>query len=93
VNRWKLIEYLNSKGCGAKFLNAIKDSMTSTGLLEQDTFSTRAGVKQVSVVKHLPATLFPSIEIQDILFVLLMDDTAVFATTREKLVTKLQKPK
>jgi hypothetical protein len=46
VNRWKLIEYLDSKGCGSKFLNAIKHSMTSTGIIGQDTFSTSAGVKQ-----------------------------------------------
>ena len=46
VNRSKLIQYLDTKGCGNKFLYALKHSMTSTGQIGNNSFDTSAGVKQ-----------------------------------------------
>ena len=46
VNRLKLIQYLDSRGCGNIFLRALQHSMTSSGVLGNDTFTTNSGVKQ-----------------------------------------------
>ena len=46
VHKLKLIQYLDSRGCGGTFLRALQHSMTSSGVLGNVTFSTHSGVKQ-----------------------------------------------
>ena len=102
VHRTKLLEYLDSKGCGTTFLNAIKHSMKSTGIIGQDTFSTSLGVKQggSTSCKLFTAYIDRTVDavnsfgndnwLENFHILLLMDDTVVFATSRESMQTKLQ---
>ena len=47
VNRYKLLEILDSRGCGTKFLNALSNSMcNSYGVIGGETFRATAGVRQ-----------------------------------------------
>ena len=96
VNRLKLIEYLDHKGC--MFLQAVQQSMPSTELIGNNKFTTTFAVKQggSSSCNHLTAYIDPTIDtfgpddwLRN-LHLLLMDDTIVFATSREKLHTKLK---
>lgn len=101
VNRFKLLQYLDQKGCGNQFLNAIKNSMTSIGLIGKEQFSTAAGVKQggSSSCNLFTAYIDPTIDavktfgpddwLGNLHILLLMDDTIVLATSRQNLQTKL----
>ena len=76
--------------------------MPSTGLIGKDSFTTSAGVKQggSSSCKFFTAYIDPTIDavnthgpddwLKNIHLLLLMDDTVVFATSRERLDTKLK---
>ena len=46
VNRAKLVEYLDSKGCGNTFLKALQQAMISSGTIGDQVFQTGVGVKQ-----------------------------------------------
>ncbi len=46
VNRKKLIEKMDRKGCGTKFLMALQRSMSSIGTIGNKQFQTSSGVKQ-----------------------------------------------
>ena len=103
VNRYKLLKLLDKHGCGSKFLRAIGDSLwNSSGKIGSELFKTSAGVRQggctscplftffieptISAVKSLG----PDGWLRDIHVLLLMDDTAVFATSRVQLEKKLR---
>ena len=106
VNRLKLIQYIDSRGCGSIFLRALQHSMTSSGVLGNDTFTTNSGVKQghstscnsftgyistrrLTQSSHVVADSW----LGDIHILLLMDDTVILASSREKMTNKLQKLK
>ena len=47
LNRQTLLEMLDRKGCGSRFLRAIRQSMQrSTGVIGSETFEVTSGVKQ-----------------------------------------------
>ena len=101
VDRYKLIRYLDQKGCGNKFLHALQHSMTSTGQIGKEQFTTSAGVKQggSSSCNSFTAYIDPTIEavqnfgpddwLGNLHILLLMDDTVVMATSRHNLLMKL----
>jgi len=105
VNRQKLIQYLDSRGCGSAFLGALQHSMTSSGVIGNDIFSTSLGVKQggSTSCNSFTAYIDPTIDavkssgpdswLGDIHILLLMDDTVVLASSREKMTQKLQRLK
>ena len=102
VDRSKLFKMLDSKGCGTKFLLALQASMQSSiGVIGQSTFSATSGVKQGAptscplftcfideTVKALKQT-GPDSWLEDLHCLLLMDDTVIFASSRDKLKEKL----
>ena len=102
VNRKKLLEYLESKGCGTTFLLALRNSMKSTGIIGQESFGTSAGVKQGGGTSCQTFTGFidPTIDavnafgeddwLEDLHTMLLMDDTVILATSRKNLAAKLR---
>jgi hypothetical protein len=105
INRTKLIERLDTMGCGTTFLMALQQSMSSIGIIGGKEFQTSSGVKQggstscslftsyidptISAVKSTG----PDGWLKDSHILLFMDDTVVFATTRNKMEEKLLKPK
>ena len=101
VNRLKLLQYLESHGCGSKFLHAMKQSMESTGIINNEKFQTSTGVKQggSSSCNQFTAYLDPTIDIvnsygQDswlnhLHLLLFMDDTVLLATSRLAMQEKL----
>ena len=102
VDRKKLLQYLDKRGCGTAFLTAIKDSyVLTTGKIGDETFIARTGVRQGSCSSCPLFTFFiePTIEaigqigddgwLQGLHGLLLMDDTVVFATSREAMMAKL----
>ena len=103
VNRLKLVEYLDSKGCGSVFLKALQNSMISSGIIGDELFNTGAGVKQGGNTSCNSFTSYidPAIDavnttgpdgwLDDIHMFLLMDDTAILATSRENMTRKLVK--
>ena len=102
VNRVKLLQYLDQRGCGNQFLQALQQSMTSTGVIGNTTFTTSQGVKQggSSSCNSFTAYIDPTIDavntfgpdnwLENLHILLLMDDTVVFASSREALYQKLQ---
>jgi len=102
VNRYKLLQYLDHRGCGNIFLNALKHSMTSTGQIGKAQFTTTAGVKQggSSSCNLFTAYIDPTIDavkefgpddwLGHLQILLLMDDTIIFATSRLRLLAKLR---
>ena len=48
VNRHKLLQHLDNLGCGTRFLKALEQSMTTTGVIGSGSFATSSGVKQGS---------------------------------------------
>jgi hypothetical protein len=105
VNRWKLVQYLDSQGCGNRFLHALKHSMTSTGQIGTENFPTSAGVKQGSstscnsFTSYIDPTIAavkeigPDSWLGDLHILLFMDDTVIFATTKTGLINKLRRLK
>ena len=101
VNRLKLLQYLDQKVCGNTFLQAIQRSMQSTGLIGNNKFTTTAGVKQggSSSCNQFTAYIDQTIDavnafgpddwLNNLHILLLMDDTVIFATSRDNLHAKL----
>ena len=97
----KLLRYLESKGCGYNFLNALQASMKMTGVIGSATFNTANGMKQggstscnlFTPYMDDPIAAINSTGPHDWLGELhslwFMDDAAVIATTREKLTEKI----
>ena len=103
VNRRKLLEYLDSKGCGSTFLAALKSSYVMTkGQIGQCNFTSTSGVRQGACTSCPLFTFFiePTIQaiselgpdgwLGDCHSLLLMDDTVILATSRERMAAKLR---
>ena len=102
VNRQLLFQRLDQAGCGTKFLNAIMASMQkSKGAIGQSSFEITSGVRQGGCTSCSLFTFFidPIIDsvaldgpdgwLQNLHTLLLMDDTVIFSTSREKMISKL----
>ena len=103
IKRWVLLDRLHKKGCGTKFLHAVGASLIGCmGLIGCEYFSTSAGVRQGAssscplFVFFLDATVEavnsfgPDGWLDMLHTLLLMDDTAIFATSKERLEAKLK---
>ena len=103
VSRYKLLELLKKAGCGRILLRAIFLMYKTTKILyENITICTNTGVKQgspssgflftffinplVSLLKELGADSF----LEDLHCLLMMDDSVIMATSREKLEEKIE---
>ena len=106
VNRNKLLSLLQAKGCGTTFMKAIAASFSqASGLIGSGKFSNSAGVRQGASTSCPLFTFFidPTVDavaadgpdgwLDTLHWLLLMDDTVVFATSRERLVQKLTRLK
>ena len=102
VDRLKLMQQLDSHGCGSKFINAIKGSYVNTcGQIGFSSFSADTGVRQGACSSCPLFTFFvdpvvsavkqsgPDGWLQDLHIMLLMDDTVIMATSRAKMEEKL----
>lgn len=102
VNRVKLAKMLDEKGCGSKYLKALQRSLNGSSCQIGDhVFTTSSGVKQGGSTSCGLFTFFidPTIEsvnscglddwLGSLHTLLLMDDTVIFATSRERLAMKL----
>ena len=102
LNRRKLLEMLDKKGCGSRFLQAIQQSMQrSTGVIGSETFEATSGVKQGASSSCPLFTFYIDYTVeavcqegeddwlQNLHMVLFMDDTVIFATSRKKMQRKL----
>ena len=84
---------------------ALQKSMTTIGLIGNETFSTSSGVKQggstscmsftsyIDPTIHAVKSLGPDGWLGECQILLFMDDTVIFATSREKMEQKLNKLK
>ena len=102
VDRLKLMQQLDSHGCGSKFINAIKGSYVNTcGRIGFSSFSADTGVRQGACSSCPLFTFFvdpvvsavkqsgPDGWLQDLHIMLLMDDTVIMASSRAKMEEKL----
>ena len=102
VNREKLLKLLDQKGCGSTFLQALAASMSqSSGIIGSEMFRTTAGVRQGASTSCPLFTFFIEETIKavssagtdgwlgDTHILLLMDDTVILATSRDKMQEKL----
>ena len=103
VPRVKLINELKRLGCGKRFLSIISLLYSNIKLVFQSaTISTSIGVKQGSASSCMFFVIFLDIMVRMINTVrndgfleslhalLLMDDTALLATNRERIIEKFQ---
>ena len=103
VNRLKLLQFLDRKGCGSVFLEALRKTYAmTTGTIGDCTFNAKAGVRQGSSTSCPLFTFFidPTLDalrvngddgwLGNLHGLLLMDDTIIFATTRDGMKHKLQ---
>ena len=103
VSRPKLLTLLKKAGCGRFMLRAILAMYKTTKILcENTTISTNSGVKQGSPSSGFLFTFFinPLVKLlkqlgtddylDDLHCLLMMDDSIIFATTREKLEGKVE---
>ena len=102
VNRLKLLDLLDSKGCGSKFLQAVSSSLNGTCALVGDRVINQSiGMRQGGSLSCPLFTFYIDETINAIYStldddwlrnahtLLLMDDTVLFSTTREKMQQKL----
>ena len=103
VKRSKLYQMLIDKGCGSTFLNALIKSVAScSGIVGNKKFSTSAGVRQGASSSCPLFTFFidatvaaisavgPDGWLEDLHCLLQMDDTCIFATSRDMMMRKLR---
>ena len=107
VNRNILLQTLDLKGCGSKFLIAIRESLrNSMGIIGQSMFEATSGVRQGGCSSCPLFTFFIDCTIDAVNSVvgpdgwldqthalLFMDDTVIFATSREMMELKLTRLK
>lgn len=106
VNRQKLLQLLDIRGCGSKFLRAIATSLSGTqGTIGVHKFHQSIGVRQGSCLSCPLFTFYIDETVRamrpipnddwlgDLHILLLMDDTAIFATSRRSLSDKLKRIK
>ena len=103
VKRWVLLDRLHKKGCGTTFLMAVAASLIGCmGLIGCEYFNTSAGVRQ-GASSSCPLFVFfldATVEavnsfgvdgwLDTLHCLLLMDDTVVFATSKQHLEAKLR---
>jgi hypothetical protein len=102
VSRQKLINLLAEKGCGQRFLLAIAKSLEKTvNVIGKETLNTVEGVKQGGATSCALFTFYLDFitanvnsygnddYLGDLHSLLLMDDTAIIATSRESMQSKL----
>jgi hypothetical protein len=102
VSRQTLINLLAEKGCGSRFLSALAKSLEKTvNLIGKETLNTFEGVKQGGATScslftfyldHITARINTHGEddyLKDLHCLLLMDDTAIVATSRQAMQAKL----
>ena len=102
VNRHELMKRLDSRGCGTKFLNALRSSYQNTsGRIGTCNFTATAGVRQGAcsscpLFTFLVDSVIEAIQqvgeddwLGDLHTQMLMDDTAIIATTRDMMKKKL----
>ena len=92
-------QYLDSLGCGRHFIKALQASMSATGMIGSESFTTSAGEKQggSSSCSLFTSYIDPTIAavkstgpdgwLDDLHIILFMDDTVLFATSRDKLLS------
>jgi hypothetical protein len=103
VNRNKLLQMLCDFGCGDKFTSAIGNSLKGNiGVIGDTEFNYTSGVKQGSAIScnlfafyldhtvRAVRTFGPDDFLQNNHMILLMDDTALLATSRVAMARKLQ---
>lgn len=103
VDRLKLLQHLDAKGCGSRFLGALQAATRlSTGVIGSSTFTATSGVKQggcsscplftcfIDTTIEAIASTGPDGWLGSLHCLLLMDDTVVFATSRHKMEEKLR---
>ena len=102
VDRMKLLRYLDRRGCGSKFLAALKSSYEKTSAqIGSSSFTATAGVRQ-GASTSCPLFIFflePTIDavcqlgpddwLGNLHTLLLMDDTVLLATSRQQMSIKL----
>ena len=101
VNRNKLLQILDSKGWGSRFLSAIASTLTnSKGVIGSETFHTSAGVRQGACLSSPLFILYVESTIEAISSdgldgwfdnlhsLVFMDDTVILATSRESMLRK-----
>lgn len=104
VNRTKLMQRLDSIGCGTKFLTALQKSYTRTsGVIGDHTFDASAGVRQGACTSCPLFTCLVDVVVENVKAVedddwlgnlhllLLMDDTVVLSTSRPAMEEKLSR--
>ena len=102
VNRQKLLKLLDEKGCGTQFLHAVASTLRgTTGTIGNNSFQQCIGVRQGSCMSCPLFTFYIDKTINTVNLapdddwlgslhtLLLMDDTAVIATSRENMAAKL----
>ena len=102
LNRSTLLKMLDQKGCGTKFLKALRDSMVqSVGVIGNEQFEATSGVKQGGCTSCSIFTFYIDETVRavkqygqdgwlnDLHLLLFMDDTVVFATSKIALQQKL----
>ena len=102
VDRNKLLKILENRGCGLRFLRALRESLLfSTGIVGKETFKAKSGVRQGATTSCPLFTFFidstidavtsagPDSWLGNLHCILFMDDTAVLASSREKLLQKV----
>ena len=106
VNRVKLLQHLERRGCGSNFLRAIKGCYSQTsGCIGHEFFTSATGVRQGASTSCSLFTFYiePTIDaigslgddgwLKSLHGLLLMDDTVVLATSRKMMENKLQRLK
>ena len=100
LNRSTLLTMLDQKGCGTKFLKALRDSMVqSVGVIGNEQFEATSGVKQGGCTSCSIFTFYIDETVRAVKqygqdgwlndLLLFMDDTVVFATSKIALQQKL----
>jgi hypothetical protein len=102
VPRLTLLKHLDRKGCGSKFLKAMASCMSQTaGAIGNELFWATMGVRQGASTSCPLFTFYldqtvdalnecdPDGWLESLHCLLLMDDTVILATSREKMIEKL----
>ena len=102
VSRTKLLQHLDSKGCGSKYLKALAACLANTGgVCGKEAFKTTLGVRQGASTSCPLFTFFldatvdavnsfgPDDWLDTTHSLLLMDDTVIIATSRQAMEDKL----
>jgi hypothetical protein len=103
VPRLKLLQHLDKKGCGNRYIKALASCLSNTaGLIGDETFCATSGVRQGASTSCPLFTFFLDATVDAVNqcepdgwlgsthMLLLMDDTAIVATSRQRMQEKLE---